>query len=213
MPHAVSAERTATAEVIAHLAELDRRRLYLEQACSSLYSFCIERLGYSEEAAMKRVRVARLAQRLPRVIDELETGAIHLTGLYLLSQHLTDDNASALLAEARGKTRRELEALLARRFPRPLVFSSIRPVEDGALTFPGKGDLAASAGGEAATAAEKTSWPCVEPLSASSCRVEFVARASLRDKIEQARNLSSHALPSGDLGALVERAFDALIQL
>jgi 5-methylcytosine-specific restriction endonuclease McrA len=51
----------------------------------------------------------------------------------------------------------------------------------------------------------------IEPLSASSCRVEFTAGASLRGKIEQARDLSSHALPSGDLPALVERAFDALI--
>src|SRR5262245_19976786 len=94
---AVRTERAASAMVIAHLAELDRRRLYLDEACSSLYSYCIKRLGYSEDGAVKRVRVARLVQRLPRVLDELASGAIHLTGLFLLSQHLTEDNADVLL--------------------------------------------------------------------------------------------------------------------
>src|SRR5919108_4957613 len=88
MPGLVRAERTATADVIEHLVELEQRRLYLDQACGSLFAYCRERLGYSENEALKRVRVARLAQRLPRVLDELRSGAVHLTGLFLLSQHL-----------------------------------------------------------------------------------------------------------------------------
>jgi 5-methylcytosine-specific restriction endonuclease McrA len=51
----------------------------------------------------------------------------------------------------------------------------------------------------------------VEPLSASSYRVEFTASPELVAKIEQARDLLSHALPSGELPALFERALDALI--
>jgi hypothetical protein len=42
--------------------------------------------------------------------------------------------------------------------------------------------------------------------------VEFTARAELRDKLERARELLSHAVPSGDLGELFERALDALIE-
>ena len=80
MPALVKRERVAMVEVIEHLVEIDRRRLYLEQACSSLYSFCIERLGYSEDGAMKRVRVARLAGRLPAVLEELRTGSAALDG-------------------------------------------------------------------------------------------------------------------------------------
>src|SRR2546428_2948023 len=85
MPSLVLAERARIADVIEHLVEIDRRRLYLDQACSSLSSYCSERLGYSEDEASKRVRVARLAGRLPQVLDELRAGAIHLTGLFLLS--------------------------------------------------------------------------------------------------------------------------------
>jgi hypothetical protein len=128
MPGLVCAERTATAEVIEHLMEIDRRRLYLDQACSSLHRYCIERLDYSEDEAFKRMRVARLAAKLPGVLEELRSGAIHLTGLFLLSVHLTEQNAEALLSEARGKSRREIEKLLARWFPRPDAESRIEPV-------------------------------------------------------------------------------------
>jgi hypothetical protein len=137
MPGLVLAERAAAAEVIEHLMEIDQRRLYLDQACSSLYSFCIERLGYGEDGAHKRVRVARVAQKLPRVLDELRRGAIHLTGLFLLSGYLTEQNAEALLSGARGKSRRELEQLLARWFPRPDAPSRIeRVVLDAQTTLP-----------------------------------------------------------------------------
>ena len=130
MPVLVLAERAAVAEVIEHLMEIDRRRLYLDQACSSLQRYCMERLGYSEDGAMRRMRVARVAQKLPIVLEELRSGAIHLTGLFVLSAHLTEDNAEALLSAARGQSRREIEKLLARWFPRPDSGSLIAPVID-----------------------------------------------------------------------------------
>ena len=128
MPALVLIEHGAVADVVEHLVELDRRQLYLEQACPSLYAYCFERLGYSEDAALKRIRVARLAAQLPRVLDELRSGAIQLTGLLLLAPRLTEDNAEALLTEARGKSRRKLEQILARWFPRPDVPPSVQPL-------------------------------------------------------------------------------------
>src|SRR5215813_5165812 len=131
IPAIVQTERIASADVVEHLMEVERRRLYLEQACSSLYTYCRERLGYSEDAALKRARVARLALRFPPALDELRSGAIHLTGLFLLCRYLNDQNVEELLALARGTSRRELEKRLAIRFPRPDVASKIEPL-DGA---------------------------------------------------------------------------------
>ena len=62
----------------------------------------MERLGYSGGEAMRRVRVARLAGQFPQVLDELRSGAIHLTGLFLLSQYIKPENIDTLLLEARG---------------------------------------------------------------------------------------------------------------
>jgi hypothetical protein len=225
IPSVVQAERIASADVVEHLMEVERRHLYLEQACSSLYTYCRERLGYSEDAAMKRARVARLALRLPRVLDELRGGAIHLTGLFLLDRYLNDENEEELLALAHGASRRELEKMLAIRFPRPDVPSTIEALDDGAG--------GAIGGSHPETASGPSSWfTCpetaastarvgnhssdrrsrVEPLSADRYRVEFTASAALRAKIEQARELLSHAIPSGDLELLFERALDELIE-
>src|SRR5215831_13044316 len=112
MPKLVLAERASSAEVVEHLVEIDRRRLYVEEACGSLTAYCIERLGYSEDEACTRVRVARLACRFPSLLGELRSGAIHLTGLLLLSNHLTDENYADLVAAARNLSKRSIEQLL-----------------------------------------------------------------------------------------------------
>jgi hypothetical protein len=226
IPTIVQAERIASADVVEHLMEVERRRLYLDQACSSLYTYARERLRYSEDAALKRARVARLAVRVPRVLDELRSGAIHLTGLFLLERYLNDENAEELLALARGTSRRELEKVLAMRFPRPNVPSTLEALDGAALsgatagsprdaasgpsswsTCPETGTRAARGGSNAGDFRSR-----VEPLSAERYRVEFTASAALRAKIEQARELTSHALPNGDLALLFERALDQLIE-
>jgi len=216
LPKARAAERTAVAQMIAYLGEVDRRRLYLAEACSSLLVFCVQRLGYSENEAQKRIQVARLYQRLPQVLMELEKGSIHLTGLFLLSGHLTAENVATLLAEARGKTRREIEAVIAKWFPRPDVFPSIAPLlptpTDISVAIPGNGSSPGSPV-DARSAPATPTGSRLQPLSAASYRVEFTANAELYDKIEQARNLLSHALPSRDLAMLFERALDALLEV
>ena len=224
LPALVAVERNSTADVIEHLVEMERRRLYLAHATSSLYRYCIERLGYSEDAALKRHRVALLALRLPQTLEELRAGTIHLTGLFLLSTHLTENNVDALLTEARGKSRRALEELIARWFPRHDVPSRIEPIlptELGfsfgeSLTFQQRRTLDTEPRpGETCCTCPETGNPAarsgLEPLSPARWRVEFTASAALRDKLVQAQELLSHAIPNGDLGQLFERALDALL--
>jgi hypothetical protein len=54
--------------------------------------------------------------------------------------------------------------------------------------------------------------PRVEPLSADRFLIQFTAGAELHEKLEQAQQLLSHAVPTGDLAQLFERALDALLQ-
>ena len=46
-------ERRATAQLVASLAELDARRLYLGEGCSSLFTYCTQVLHLSEHAASR----------------------------------------------------------------------------------------------------------------------------------------------------------------
>jgi hypothetical protein len=216
MPSLVLAERARSADVIEHLVEIDRRRLYLGQACSSLSSYCSERLGYSEDEASKRVRVARLAGRFPQVLDELRGGAIHLTGLLLLSSHVTEENCRELLSEARHKSKSAIERLIATHFPKQDIPDRIRPVPEqlAAAALNGTGAQNGAESPKSCSGASRSAVSAgrVEPLSASRWSVQFTASNELREKIEQARELLSHALPSGDLASLIERALDELIK-
>jgi hypothetical protein len=51
-----------------------------------------------------------------------------------------------------------------------------------------------------------------EPLSAGRFGFHFTGEARLKEKIEHARALARHRLPSGELAALLELAVDALIR-
>src|SRR5580765_130579 len=85
-------ERVATVELIATLAELDARRLYLGEGCSSLFSYCTRVLHLSEHAAYGRIEAARAARRHPVILDRLATGSVNLTSVCPLAPHLTEED-------------------------------------------------------------------------------------------------------------------------
>src|SRR4051812_33860428 len=90
-------EQQTTAEPIASLAELDARRLYLGQGCSSLFTCCTQVLHLSEHAAYNRIEAARAARRFPAILQLLADGAVNLTTITLLAARLTSANHEALL--------------------------------------------------------------------------------------------------------------------
>jgi hypothetical protein len=84
-----------------------------------MFEYCVQKLRYSEYAAYKRIRAARAARRFPAILDAVAEGRLHLAAVALLASHLTTDNAEGLLAAAVHKSKREVELLIAERFPRP----------------------------------------------------------------------------------------------
>jgi hypothetical protein len=123
-------ERHATAQLVAHLAELDARRLYLGAGHTSLFAYCHHALGLSEDAAYNRVEAARTCRLFPRVLEQLVDGSLTITSVRLLARHLTAENHRDLLASASRRSKRDVEELLARRFPKPDTPSSIRKVPE-----------------------------------------------------------------------------------
>lgn len=67
-------ERRALVDVIAAIGEIENRRLHLEAACESMFAYCQRRLGMSEGEAYRRLCVARLARRFPRILTESSEG-------------------------------------------------------------------------------------------------------------------------------------------
>jgi hypothetical protein len=119
-------ERQATASLIASLAELDERRLYLDAGCSSLFTYCTQVLKQSEHAAYRRIEAARTARKFPLILERLAEGGLTLTAVGLLAPHLTTDNHRALLDLARHQSKRAIEHLVARIHAQPDVPAMIR---------------------------------------------------------------------------------------
>jgi len=76
------------ADLLVHLAEIEDRRLHSEMAFPTMFAFCVDELGFSEDQAWNRTTVARAARRIPAMLESLRSGAVHLTGLRLLAPHL-----------------------------------------------------------------------------------------------------------------------------
>jgi len=70
----LSQERQITAEVLRLMAEVDRRRLYAQSACDSMFAFATGVLGMSEAAAYKRIQVARAGRRFPTLFARIGAG-------------------------------------------------------------------------------------------------------------------------------------------
>src|SRR3954467_11692896 len=89
--------RKIDARVIAHLIEVDERRLHLASACSSLFDFCLRRLGMSEGAAFRRINAARLCRRFSALVAHIESGKVSLSTLVLLRDQFTEANVEELV--------------------------------------------------------------------------------------------------------------------
>jgi DNA-binding TFAR19-related protein (PDSD5 family) len=198
----VSNERQRTADVLAHVAEIDARKLYADRAYSSMFQYVVEHLGYSEGAARRRITAARLVRRFPLILERVASGAVHLSGLGVIGPHLTEANHVELLDAVRGMTKREMEELIAARAPRPDVLPMIVPV---ATPMP-----EAAANAPAPAAGRPVAGTA--PLSADSFSVTFTIDRRTRDTLAEAQDLLRHTVPDGDLGTIVARALDGLVE-
>jgi hypothetical protein len=217
------------AELLILLGEIEARRLYLDRAYPKMFDFCVGEFGFSEDVTYNRLEVARLVRRLPRVLDFIRDGRLHLTGARLLGDVLTEENVEQVLAAAAGKSRRRIEELVASLAPKPAVPASIRklpervappPVqEEQPLSLP----LAVGAPVVAASPLieEMPSTPApapvarraeVKPLNAEEFVVKFTASRALKDKLEKAKELMRHGEDGRDLASIVEAAVDVLIE-
>jgi 5-methylcytosine-specific restriction endonuclease McrA len=236
---AAGAERRAAADLVALLAEVDSRRLYLGQGYPSLFAWCTGALRLSEPAAYSRITVARAARRYPMIVAQLADGDMTLTTVTLLAAHLTDENHEGLLEAARHKSKRDIERLVASLVPQPDIASSLRKlpsapsVESARLL-----DDAARAGNNDAAAPEaparlerqsasaapeeqphgRRAMPAappravMAPLASDRYLLRITLSAEARARLDRARDLLRHVVPSGDPALIVDRALTVLVE-
>jgi len=142
--------RQLTAELVALLAEVERRGVHLALGYGSMFLYCTRLLRLSEQAAYNRIAAARTARRFPRVLDLLAEGALTLSSVDLLAPHLTDDTVELMLEAASGKSTREVEKLIAAWYPQPDLPTTLRalPGDAAQREAPSPGPLDAEIEGD-----------------------------------------------------------------
>src|SRR3954470_3882720 len=115
-----------TAEFLAYLAELDQRQLFLDLGYPSLFDYCVKALGLCESTAGRHIAAARVCRSYPQALEKVARGDLHASALSVMKKYLTADNVDQLFELRTRKSTRQVEVLLAARFPKPDVADSIR---------------------------------------------------------------------------------------
>jgi hypothetical protein len=212
---AAAQERQATARLIGLLAQLDVRRLYLAEGCSSLFTYCTQVLHLSEHAAYGRIEAARAACKFPVVMNLLTDGSLTLTAVTLLSPLLTSVNHREVLEEARHKTRREVEQIVAQRRPQPEIAATVRklpePKPHHEPSMPAGTQAARHVDSTLALAAAPLRPATVTPLAPERYRAQFTVSRETHDKLRRVQDLLRHSIPNGDPAAIFDRALTMLL--
>ncbi len=196
-------DRVTTAEFIAHIAETDVRKLYVPAGHPSMHSYCMQVLKLSEQAALKRIRVGRMARRFPAIFDAITEGRLNLSTLLLLKPHLTEENADELLGAAANKSKAEVERLVAALCPKPDVAPRIEPVVQASSP----GSPTQLSPGTVETPSEPSR---VAPLAPQRFALQLTMSQEAHDQLRYAQSLLGKT-SAADLPEVIARALDALV--
>ena len=197
-----------TARLIRLIAEAEHRRLHLDYGYRSLVAWCATELNLSEGVAFKRIRVARLAREYPLALRLLAANRTNVTALVLVAPHLQPDNHAARLEAVCGKSRRQVEELIATWAPKPPKPATVRRQQGLRLV----GTQAESA--KVATTSSRRTVPRAAPVPVAADRyaVRFEASARFAGKLEEVKGLMAHTDGMKELAAVLEAAVDLLIE-
>jgi hypothetical protein len=220
----VQRARSSTADVVEHLAEIDRRGLCPKKEYGSLYDYCVHRLRMSEGSAYRRIRAARAFRAFPPLMNMLRDGRLSLESLAILHPFASDPDIAILATKAAGMKTRQLEALLAERqdvVPQNDVIRFGATGPSAPLTPQDAGESLFAVPREIPVTRRSDNVPtvsgngiaqvqAVEP--ARSVRIAFTADEEFYRLLERVRALMRHKYPDGRLEGVLRDALKALLE-
>jgi hypothetical protein len=170
-----------------HIIEIETRGLHLDMGFDSMYSYLTKKLGYSEDAAYRRITAARVLKRAPEISCKIEDGSITLTQLAQVHKcikqekkigtDVSKNRTLEVLEEIKNKSNFETQKVLASEFNHPIqVHEYLTPQRD------------------------------------DSTRLELTLTSEQMDSLQKAKNLVSHVLPDPTWAELIAYLANKQIQ-
>jgi len=211
-----------TAELLAFLTVFEERAYYLADGYSSMWSWCMRELHYSEDTAGRRLDVARTARQFPAIFVAIADGRLHLSAVLLLADKLTRENVDELIAAATHQSKSKIAVMLAHRFPKPDAPTRIVPilVPAATLAFQHPNETSAiekvSPAPVRVTLAEISAQlppppPRITPTSPERYRLQFTLTQSTYDLLQRAQDLLGPQVPTKDVDQMFRRALELLV--
>jgi hypothetical protein len=195
----VKADRTVGAALLVHLGEVDARKLYLARGYSSMFTYCRAALGMSEAEAYLRMRAADVGRRFPLVLERFGSGDVHLSAIKLLAPHLTQVNHEQLLDRVRGKSKQEIEVIVAELAPKPDVPARMRKLPEPPLKPAAAFDFSAQEACDTASSqASRASASLASLLPSAAASTTFAPASAAAALAESELSSALQVLPSAE---------------
>ncbi len=126
-------ERHLLHDVLLHIHEADRRRLYLQLVYPSLFAYLTKGCGFSRTSAQRRIHAARLITPVPEVAEKIKSGEVSLSQISYLQKAIREkDKTQKVSAEVKqqivrsicGKSTTESQKIIAQVLDLKLVTQS-----------------------------------------------------------------------------------------
>jgi hypothetical protein len=208
-------ESGSTAGLLACLAVIDERRAFRALGYSSIAEFCHTDLGLSEDVTKKYLGAARTAREYPVIFDMVADRRLSVSAVLTLRSWLNPACGLQLLADCAGKSREEIEWILAERFPSSDVLAlECSTAAPGAASAPGHPVPCDSSESNVATVPILTAVHApakLKPLSPDRVALTVTISRETREKLRRAQELLGHAVAPEAIADVIDRALDQLI--
>ena len=212
----VRTDRQNTAQMLAYLSEMDERKLWAKLGYPSMFAMCTERFHMSESIACKRIWAARATQDFPALLTMVRRGEVHLSGIVRLRKHLTEHNAAQVLEQAKHKSVRQIEDLVAALAPKPDAPSRIVPIKSPSTNH-GSARARSSSLPTSVPETKRTRAVTppprgqVTPLAPQRYKLQVTVDQETRDVLSQLQDLLGHQVPNADPSPIVAQALRELL--
>lgn len=111
-------ERAISLQVLHHLKEIERRRLFSDMGYGSLFDYVIKELGYSNASASRRIQAARMLKEMPYLEKKIANGTLTMSNLAQAGQLFKNEKIEdpiikrVIIQKIENATSRECEKTL-----------------------------------------------------------------------------------------------------
>jgi 5-methylcytosine-specific restriction endonuclease McrA len=183
----VGQEREVLLQVLHHLKEIERRRLFSSLGFSSLFIYAVKQLSYSEDQAFRRISAMRLLRELPELEEKVQNGKVSLTNLSLAqSLFRKEEKVSSMSKKQKMEILKRLENKTSREAEKIVIQCSTLPIK---------------------FVEEK-----IRAVAEDVNEIKFTITDQLRFKIERLKGLLAHSNPNISLAELVDKLCDLGIE-